>query len=80
MFAIPIVGSRAAGARAPVWVRIFAASGFATTLLFIALAVFPIVHVESSAAFAWKISGVVVGANAAGFALFAAERRRRTVA
>jgi amino acid transporter len=80
MFAIPIVGSRAAGARAPVWIRIFAASGFLTTSLFIALALFPIVRVESSAAFAWKIGGVVLAANALGYSLYAAERRRRGAA
>jgi amino acid transporter len=80
MFALPIVGLRAAGARAPVAVQVLAASGFVTTLLFIVLAVFPIIAVDSSAAFAWKISGVVVGANAVGLALFVAERRRRAAA
>jgi amino acid transporter len=77
MFAIPIVGSRTAGARAPFWIRALAASGFAMTLLFIAVAVFPIVRVESSSAFAGKIGGVVLVANVAGLALFGAERRRR---
>lgn len=79
MFAIPILPRRARGEgmpAPPAWLRVACASGFASTLAFILLAVFPIVRVESRAAFAAKVSGVVLGANAVGAALYVAGRRR----
>jgi hypothetical protein len=46
------------------------------TLLFIVLAVFPIVAVESRAGFGLKVGGLVVVANVLGVALFVAGKRR----
>ncbi len=69
MFAIPIAGLRSL--RPPMWVVLAAISGFLTTLLFVVLAILPIVQVESRAVFAMKISAVVVAANAIGLAVFA---------
>ena len=40
------------------------------TLLFIVLAIVPIVQVESRLLFALKLSSVVIAANIAGFAIF----------
>ena len=77
MFAIPIVGRGEAMPRPPVWLRVAAASGFGMTLLFVVLAVFPIVKVQSEAMFGVKVVAVVVGANAAGVALYLAGKRRR---
>jgi amino acid transporter len=76
MFAIPIVGRGEGMPRPPAWLRIACASGFAMTLLFVVLAIFPIVHVESRTTFALKVSGVVVGANAIGLAAFFLGKRR----
>jgi len=70
MFAIPLGGVPALRARAPFWLKAAAASGFLMTLLFIVLAIVPIVQVESRLLFALKLSSVVIAANIAGFAIF----------
>jgi amino acid transporter len=77
LFAIPLFAFRGTEARSPTWLRVAAGSGFAVTVLYIVLAIFPIIDVPSWLSFAGKISGVVVGLNAVGVALFLAERRRR---
>jgi amino acid transporter len=77
MFAIPLV----APGEKPSWLlRVAAVSGFAMTLLYIVLSVFPIIDVPNRLAFAVKISGLVIGLNLAG-ALFywRAETRRKRV-
>jgi amino acid transporter len=76
LFAVPIVGLRRTGERAPRWLIAVATAGFATTLLYVILSVLPIVDVTSRAAFAVKVGGLVVAANAAGVALFLGARRR----
>jgi glutamate:GABA antiporter len=78
MFAIPLIGLRSVE-RPPVWLRAAAASGFAVTLLYVVLSIFPIIDVASWRAFAGKISGVVIGLNVVGAGLFYAARRRRVV-
>jgi amino acid transporter len=70
MFAIPI-----AGTRAPLWLKMAAASGFVMTLAFVLLSILPIISVGSRSTFALKISGVVVLANVLGAALFLLRRR-----
>jgi amino acid transporter len=79
MFAIPLIGLRHAEPRPSVLLRVSAASGFAVTLLYVVLSIFPIIDVASWMTFAMKISGVVVGLNLVGAALFYAARRRRAV-
>ena len=76
LFAIPLVGLAQTGARAPLWLRVLALSGFLTTTLYVILSVLPIVSVVSRVAFALKISLLVVGANAVGAALYVRERRK----
>jgi amino acid transporter len=74
MFAIPLV----ARGEKPSWsVRIGALSGFAMTLLYVVLSVFPIIDVQNSAAFTGKISAVILGSNAVGAAFFWNANRRR---
>ena len=70
MFAIPIVGLRGRTPAAPLWLRACALSGFLMTLLFVVLAIVPIVQVESRLMFAVKLSGLVLIANAVGVAIF----------
>ena len=79
LFAIPLMAFRSGptGARLALWLRVASASGFAVTLLYIVLSIFPIIDVTSWLSFAVKISGVVVGLNVVGAALFFGERRRR---
>jgi len=72
MFAIPI-----ASQRAPVWLRAAAVSGFAVTLLYSVLSIFPIIQVESWWRFSAKIGGVVLGANVVGAGLYWMERRKQ---
>jgi amino acid transporter len=76
MFAIPLFGLRAAGVKPPVWLKIAAFSGFAMTLLYVALSIVPIIEVESRLAFAAKIGGLIVGTNLIGFFLYLTAKRR----
>ena len=78
LFAIPLVGLRHATTKPALWLRIASASGFAVTLLYVVLSIFPIIDVASWWSFAMKISGVVVGFNLIGVGLFWNAKRRRT--
>ncbi|HEY2712288.1 MAG TPA: APC family permease [Chthoniobacterales bacterium] len=77
LFAIPIFGLRKHGTRAPFWLRFAAAIGAATTLLYIALTVFPIVDVVNAASFAAKIIFVTVAANLLGCLTYFLGKRQR---
>ncbi len=77
LFAIPVIAFRGTDARLPLWLRVVSVSGFAVTLLYVVLSIFPIIDVASWLSFALKISAVVIGLNVVGAALFFAERRRR---
>ena len=74
MFAIPLV---ARGERPPWGVQVAAASGFLMTLLYAVLSIFPIVDVKNAASFTAKVSGVVIGINAAGAWYFWRASKRR---
>jgi amino acid transporter len=74
MFAIPLI----ARGEKPGWgLRIAAASGFAMTLLFAVLSIFPIIDVQNAASFTMKVSGVVIGINVAGALYFRHAQRKR---
>jgi len=77
MFAIPLLSARRLGMQVSAWIRAAAVSGFIVVLLFLVLAVFPIVRVESSGEYTVKTIGVVVGANVAGAVLYALGNRKR---
>ncbi len=76
LFAVPIIGLARTRQRAPVWIRVAAVVGFATTVLFVVLSVLPIVSVGSRLMFAMKVGGTVVVANAIGGALYFFRGRR----
>jgi amino acid transporter len=76
LFAVPIIGLARTRQRAPVWIRVAAVVGFATTVLFVVLSVLPIVSVGSRLMFAVKVGGTVVVANAIGGALYFFRGRR----
>jgi len=76
MFAIPIIGLRTSGQKVPAWLKIAAFSGFAMTLLYVALSVVPIVQVESRLMFAVKIGGLIVATNLLGLGIYVAARRK----
>lgn len=76
MFAIPLFGLRGVTPRPPAWLRVASMSGLLMTLLSVALSVVPIIRVESVAAFAFKISLVIVAANLVGVGILVSARRR----
>jgi amino acid transporter len=74
MFAIPLV----ARGEKPAWgVRLAAVCGFAMTLLYTVLSIFPIIDVKDAASFTLKVSGVVIGINVAGVLYFRHAQRTR---
>lgn len=75
MFAIPIFGLRGAAAKPSPGLKLVALSGLLMTLLYVALAIVPIIHVESRFSFAAKISGVILITNAIGWFIFRLARR-----
>jgi amino acid transporter len=77
MFALPLAGLRGLGAVPPRWLKLAALSGLLMSLLYLALAIVPIIEVNSRWSFALKISGFIVAANIAGLALFLISSRRR---
>ena len=76
MFAIPIFGLRGVSPRPPLWLKVASTSGLLMTLLYVVLSVFPIIKVESVAAFALKISLVIVVMNLVGIGILVSARRR----
>jgi amino acid transporter len=76
LFAVPLVGLARTGQRAPMWIRIISAAGFATTALYVVLSVIPIVTVESRLAFAVKVGGTVLATVVIGIVMYRRGRRR----
>ena len=76
LFAIPLVGMKAFGVRAPIWLKVACASGFLVSLVYIGFTVVPIISVESRFSFAAKIIGVVLTANAIGVSIYLLGRKR----
>jgi amino acid transporter len=76
LFAIPLVGAARLAKRPPLWLRAAALAGFAVTLLYATLSVFPIIDVARWELFAAKIIAVLVATNLLGLAIFAVGRRR----
>jgi glutamate:GABA antiporter len=76
LFAIPFLSPKDRGLRPRLWLRVAAVSGFLMTLLYVVLSIFPIIDVESSWGYSLKIAGVVVGANALGWVIYRAGRRK----
>lgn len=70
MFAIPLLAHKSLGIRPALWLRIAAACGFLVVLLFLLLAVFPIISVESNREYTAKTVGVIAGANIVGVILY----------
>ena len=75
MFAIPLFGLRGVSPRPPLWLRIVSTSGLLMTLLYVALAVFPIISVTSVTGFAFKIALVILVANLVGIGILVSARR-----
>jgi hypothetical protein len=76
MFAIPLFAANRLAERPSPLLQVASAAGFAVTLLYAVLSVFPIIEVESWWWFAAKIIGVLVAANLLGVAIYVAGQRR----
>jgi amino acid transporter len=76
LFAIPLVAIKRFGIKAPLWLKIASASGFAVSVIALFYTMIPITHVDSPRMFALKIIAVVVIANAVGIGLFVLGRKR----
>jgi len=76
MFAIPLIGLRGVTPRPPLWIQAASLAGLLMTVLYIVLAVFPIIEVTSVESFALKITVVVVLLNLLGVGILVAGRRR----
>jgi amino acid transporter len=79
MFAIPIFGLRRVSPRPPLWLKAVSLSGLLMTLLYVVLSVFPIIKVDSVAAFAFKISAVIIVMNLVGIGILVTARRRAAI-
>ena len=76
LFAIPVVGMKAFGVRAPWWLKLACVSGFITSVVYICFTIVPIIDVTSHVTFALKIVATVVLANALGVTIYALGKRR----
>ena len=74
-----LVGLRGITPRPPLWLRVASMSGLLMTVLYVVLSVFPIIEVESVATFAFKISLVIVVANASASGCMSPPDRARRV-
>lgn len=76
LFAIPLLGMKALGVKAPWWLKVACASGFIVTLIYIRFAIAPITDVENLQAFALKIISTVVIANVVGLGIYVLRKRK----
>ncbi|HEX3927046.1 MAG TPA: APC family permease [Gemmatimonadales bacterium] len=76
MFSIPLFGLRGVLPRPSPFLRLASLSGLLMTVLYVVLAVFPIIAVASVAGFALKIIAVIVVLNVVGAGILVAARRR----
>jgi amino acid transporter len=77
LFALPLFGNRALRNALPTWVKLAALGGLISSVISLAIAVYPIVDVTSRGEYALKISAVVVVSNIAGVLIYRAGQRRR---
>jgi len=76
LFALPLLGNAALRAALPLWVRLISAAGLASSLVSLAITVYPIVDVTSRAAYAARVAAVVVISNLAAVWIYHGGRRR----
>jgi amino acid transporter len=80
LFAIPIWAAHRLPERPPAWLRVASISGFAVSVLYSVLSVFPIIDVRSWLVFGIKIVAVLAGANVLGLVMYRRARRRGATA
>jgi len=75
MFALPLAGRPALRSALPNWVKLAALGGLISSVIALAITVYPIVDVASRGAYAAKIGLVVLGSNLAGVMLYRAGKQ-----
>lgn len=70
LFAIPLFGAAKLGVKPPLWLRVAAAAGFAVSLLYSILSIFPIIDVGNWTVFSLKIVAVLVAVNVIGLLIY----------
>ena len=80
LFALPIVGSRTLRNALPAWVKLAALAGLISSVIALAIMVYPIVDVTSRWEYAAKICAVVVVSNLVGVMIYRVGRRRADLA
>lgn len=78
MFAIPILGSKALRQRLPAWVAWTTGVGFLFTVFSFVMTAFPFVDVVDARAYAAKILGTTLLANALGLAFYWGRRKAKS--
>ena len=78
LFAIPLIGMKAFGVRAPWWLKIACVSGFLASVVYICFSPVPITPVDRPIEFALKIVATVVVANAIGVTIYTLGKRRNS--
>ena len=76
LFALPLLGSRALRNALPTWVKLAALAGLISSVVSLAIAVYPVVDVTSRGSYAVKICAVVVITNILGVMIYRAGRRQ----
>jgi amino acid transporter len=76
LFALPLMGRAALRAALPMWVKVAAVAGLASSVVSLAIAVYPIVDVTSRFEYAAKICTVVFVGNILGALIYRAGRAR----
>ena len=77
LFAVPLFGAKRLGHMPPLWLRVASVSGFAVSLLYSVLSIFPIIDVESWLAFSTKIIAVLAATTLVGIVIFVVGQRRQ---
>jgi amino acid transporter len=78
LFALPLLGSRALRSSLPIWVKLAALAGLLSSMISLAVTVYPIVDVTSRWTYAAKICLVVVLSNMAGVVVYRVGQQRRS--
>ena len=76
LFALPLLGFRGIGQKAPPWLKAAAASGFLMTVLYVVMAAYPILDVPHPLLFSIKVSGTLLASNLVGVSIFLGYQRR----
>ena len=77
MFALPLAGRQRNVIRPPFWLQAASVSGFAMTVMFVVLSLFPIIDVPNPWTFTAKVGGFTLACQVAAMGLFYSHRRRK---